>query len=220
MGTLTAEVAVLGLAIAFTSPVSVVTVILLLSLSNGRRRAFGFVFGWLTAIAVIAVFTVTVLHGQDYSSSQTSPSRGASAAELLIGCLLLIGSAAAYRRRGGSAQSTPKWLDRLDRTHWLLAVAVGSFMLTYSLCVVAVAEILKANVSSGDEAVAFVVFSLASIVTIAAPIVVAIARPERSEQTLAKWRGWLLRNSRTIVLIMLMIIGAILIARGTQGLVA
>ena len=220
MGTLIAEVAALGLAIAFTSPVSVVTVILLLSMSNGRRRALSFVAGWLIAIAVIGVLTVTVLQGQNFSSRQTDPSRVASALEILLGCLLLVGSAVAYRRRKGSTQSPPVWLDRLDRMHWSFAIGVGSLMLTYSLCVVAVAEILKANITSLDAGVAFVVFALASITTIAAPIVVAIAAPERSEETLARWKLWLIGNSRTIVLVMLMVIGAILIARGTYSLTA
>ncbi|MGZ4302553.1 MAG: GAP family protein [Gaiellaceae bacterium] len=179
MGTLIAEVAALGLAIAFTSPVSVVTVIILLSRSSGRRRALSFVAGWLIAIAVIGVLTVTVLQGQNFSSRQTDPSRAASAAEVLLGCLLLVGSAVAYRRSKGSTQSPPTWLNRLDRMHWLFAVGVGSLMLTYSLCVVAVAL---------DAGVAFVVFALASITTIAAPIVVAVAAPERSAETLAKWR--------------------------------
>lgn len=220
MGTLIAEVAALGLAIAFTSPVSVVTVILLLSMSNGRRRALSFVAGWLIAIAVIGVLTVTVLQGQNFSSRQTDPSRVASALEVLLGCLLLVGSTVAYRRRKGSTQSAPAWLDRLDRMHWSFAIGVGSLMLTYSLCVVAVAEILKANITSLDAGVAFVVFALASITTIAAPIVVAIAAPERSEETLARWKLWLIGNSRTIVLVMLMVIGAILIARGTYSLTA
>jgi hypothetical protein len=91
-------------------------------------------------------------------------------------------------------------------------------MLTYSLCVIAVAEILKANVTGLDAGVAFVVFGLASITTIAAPVVVAVAAPERSAEMLAKWRQWLVGNSRTIVLVMLMVIGAILIARGTYSL--
>jgi hypothetical protein len=91
-------------------------------------------------------------------------------------------------------------------------------MLTYSLCVTAVAEILKANVTRLDVGVAFVVFGLASITTIAAPVVVAVVAPERSAETLAKWRLWLIGNSRTIVLVMLMVIGAILIARGTYSL--
>ena len=84
----------------------------------------------------------------------------------MLGCLLLVGSSVAYRRRKGSTQSPPAWLDRLGRMHWLFAVGVGSLMLTYSLCVIAVAEILKANVTGLDAGVAFVVFGLASITTI------------------------------------------------------
>jgi threonine/homoserine/homoserine lactone efflux protein len=94
VGTLIAEVAALGLAIAFTSPVSVVTVIILLSMSNGRRRAVSFVAGWLIAIALIGVLTVTLLQGQNFGSRQTDPPV-ASAAEVLLGCLLLAGSAVA-----------------------------------------------------------------------------------------------------------------------------
>jgi len=95
---------------------------------------------------------------------------------------------------------------------------MGQVQLTYSLCVIAVAEILKANVTRLDAGVAFVVFGLASITTIAIPVVVAVAAPERSAETLAKWRVWLVGNSRTIVLVILMVIGAILIARGTYSL--
>ena len=79
MGTLLAEVAALGLAVAFTSPVSVVTVIVLLSMPAGRRRALAFVGGWLVAIAVIGALTVFVLQGQDFGSRSSTPSRAASA---------------------------------------------------------------------------------------------------------------------------------------------
>jgi hypothetical protein len=56
------------------------------------------------------------------------------------------------------------------------------------------------------------------ITTITAPVVVAVAAPELSTESLAKWRLWLIGNSRTSVLVMLMVIGAILIARGTYSL--
>ena len=68
MGTLVAEVAALGLAVAFTSPVSVVTVIVLLSMPSGRRRALAFVCGWLIAIAAIGAIAIFVLHGQNFGS--------------------------------------------------------------------------------------------------------------------------------------------------------
>ena len=221
MGTLVAEVAALGLAVAFTSPVSVVTVIVLLSMPSGRRRALAFVCGWLIAIAAIGAIAIFVLHGQDFSSKRSTPSRAASALEILLGSLLLLWAVVAYRRRKPPKEgvSEPKWLSRVEGTHWLLAVAVGAIMLSYALSLAAASEILKANVSGPDAAAAIVVFSLTSIVTIAAPIVIAVAAPERSAQRLAVWKTWLLGNSRTVVLVVLMVVAALLIARGISDLV-
>ena len=221
MGTLVAEVAALGLAVAFTSPVSVVTVIVLLSMPSGRRRALAFVIGWLIAIAAIGAIAIFVLHGQDFSSKHSTPSRAASALEILLGSLLLLWAVVAYRRRKPSKESVaePKWLSRVEGTHWLLAVAVGAIMLSYALSLAAASEILKANVSSLDSAAAIVVFSLTSIVTVAAPIVVAVAAPERSAQRLAAWKAWLLGNSHALVLVVLMVVAVLLIVRGISDLV-
>jgi hypothetical protein len=115
--------------------------------------------------------------------------------------------------------SEPRWLSRVEGTHWLLAVAVGAIMLSYALSLAAASEILKANVSSLDAAAAIVVFSLTSIVTVAAPIVVAVTAPERSAQRLATWKAWLLGNSHTVVLVVLMVVAALLIVRGISDLV-
>jgi threonine/homoserine/homoserine lactone efflux protein len=227
MGPLIGTVLVLGLAVAVTSPLSVVTVIVLLSMPSGRRRGFAFVAGWLVAIAAIAILTVFVLHGQDFSSKQTTPSREASIAEIAIGCLLLVWTAVKHRRRsrerraGAPPQTAapPKWLDRLGRTNWLIGVAVGAVMLTYSITLVASTEILKANLSVADDAVAFILFGVASIVTIAAPVVFVIVAPARADATLARWKEWLLENSGTVVLVVLMAVGAALIAKGAYDLV-
>jgi Sap, sulfolipid-1-addressing protein len=222
MGTLVAEVAALGLAVAFTSPVSVVTVIVLLSMPSGPRRALAFLCGWLIAIAVIGVLMVFVLHGQDFSSRSSTPSQAASALEVLLGSLLLIWAVVAYRRREPSkgGQSTPKWLGRIERTHWLLALAVGAIMLSYGLSLAAASEILKANVSRVDAGVAVTVFALTSILTVAAPIVVALVAPDRAAQRLEAWKTWLLGNSRAVALVVLMIVAAAVIVRGIHDLIA
>jgi hypothetical protein len=222
VGTLLAEVAGLGLAVALTSPVSVVTVIVLLSLPAGRRRGLAFLVGWLIALAVIAALILFVLHGQDFGSRSSSPSRAASALEVLLGSLLLIWAVVAYRRREPSSgvPSTPKWLGRIERTHWLLALAVGALMLSYGLTLAAASEILKANVSRLDATVAITVFALTSMVTVAAPIVAVVVAPERSEERLATWKAWLLGNSRVVTLIVLMVVAALLIVRGVHDLVA
>lgn len=220
MGTLLGEVAALGLAVAFTSPVSVVTVIVLLSMPSGLRRAIAFVCGWLAALAGIGLLVVFVLNGQDFGSRHTTPSRATSAVEIVLGSLLFVWALFAFRRRGpaGRGASTPKWLGRVERTHWLLAVAVGAIMLSYALSLAAVSEILKANVSAADEAVAVAVFALTSVVTVVAPIVVVAVAPERSAQTLADWKAWLLGNSRAVVLVVLMNVAVFLVVRGANDL--
>ncbi len=212
----------LGLAIAVCSPVSVVTVIVLLTMPSGRRRGIAFLVGWLLAIAVIAVVVVGFAHGQDFSSNKTTPSRAASIAEVVVGVILVLAAFRGLRSRGqrGASGGTPKWLARLDDTHWVIAVVVGAFMLTYSLTIAAAAEVLKANVSAEDDILAFAVFAVASIITILAPIVVVIVAPDRSTRLLAAWRGWLLGNSRLIGLIALVVIGAALIVRGVHDLIA
>jgi len=214
----------LGLAIAFCSPVSVVTVIVLLTMPSGRLRGVAFVLGWLLAIAVLAAIVVAVGNGQDFSSHKTTPSRAASWIEIAVGLLAVVAAARALRRRRQgagtpSSSETPKWLNRLDQTNWLLAVLVGAFMLTYSLTIAAAAEILKANVSPGDDVIAFVVFAAASVITIVAPIVVALIAPDRAEERLAAWRAWLLGNSRVIGLVALVVIGVLLIVRGAHDLI-
>jgi hypothetical protein len=171
---------------------------------------------------VIAALMLFVLHGQDFGSRSSTPSRAASALEVLLGSLLLIWAVVAYRRRkpASGGVSTPKWLDRIAGTHWLLAVAVGALMLSYGLTLAAASEILKANVSRFDETAAITVFALASLVTVAAPIVAVVAAPERSEERLETWKAWLLANSRAVVLVVLMVVGALLIVRGVHDLVA
>ena len=140
----------------------------------------------------------------------------------MLGSLLLIWAVVAYRRREPSkgGQSTPKWLDRIEQTHWLLAVAVGAIMLSYGLSLAAASEILKANVSRVDAGVAIAVFALTSILTVAAPIVVALVAPDRAAQRLEAWKAWLLGNSRAVALVVLMIVAAFLIVRGIYDLAA
>ena len=212
----------LGLAIAVCSPVSVVTVIVLLTMPEGRRRGIAFVVGWILAIAVIAVVVVALGQGLDFSAHKTTPSRAASAVEIAVGLIAILAAARALRRRRErtAGNETPKWLNRLDRTNWLAAVVVGAVMLTYSLTIAASAEVLKANVSATDDALSFAVFALASIATILAPIIVVTVNPDRSAERLAAWRSWLLGNSRVIGLVALIVIGAALIARGAHDLVA
>jgi hypothetical protein len=43
-------------------------------------------------------------------------------------------------------------------------------------------------------------------------------RPEQADATLTRWKEWLIQNSGTVVLVVLMVVGAALIVRGAVDL--
>jgi hypothetical protein len=71
-----------------------------------------------------------------------------------------------------------------------------------------------------DAGVAIALFALTSILTVAAPIVVALVAPDRAAQRLEGWKAWLLGNSRAVALVVLMVVAAAVIVRGIHDLIA
>jgi hypothetical protein len=219
--TLIASVAVLGLAVAFSSPTSVLAVLVLLSMPSGLRRSYAFLAGWIVTIALIGVALV-VFPALDFQSSRTTPSRTASIAELVVGCFLVVGAVTLHRRPPigdrPPRDPMPEWLVRLVGRHWAVALAAGGVMLTYSLTIVAILEILKANVDALDRAIALTVFALGSIVTITAPIAYATVAPERAAEHLESWKHWLVGHSRAIGVVLLAGIGGAIILKALYDL--
>jgi hypothetical protein len=219
--TLLVSVALLGLAVAFSSPTSVLAVYVLLSMPSGLRRSVAFVGGWIATIGLIGLLVV-VFPSVDFHSSQTTPSRAASIGELVVGALLVVGAVVVQRRPATAEPKdpVPGWLVRLVGRHWAVALVAGGVMLTYSVTLVAVLEILKADVGVLDRVIAIGVFALASIVTITAPIAYTALAPDRAATDLERSRRWLIAHSRTIAVALLTLIGVAIMLKAGYDLVA
>ena len=219
MQTLIVSVVLLGLAVALSSPTSVLAVLVILEITSGVRRGVAFVVGWVATIALFGVVLV-LFPAFDFQRSQTTPSRAASIAELVIGAALVAGAVVVHRRpvRETPKDPIPEWLTRLVGRHWAVAVAAGAFMLTYSLTIVAALEILKAHVGTVDQIVAYAVYGVTSILTIMVPILITLAAPERAAATLTAFRQWLTNHSRTISVVLLAAIGLAIIAKAAFDL--
>ncbi len=217
--TLIVSVAALGLAVAFSSPTSVLAVLVLLDLPSGIRRAIAFVIGWVVTIAVIGAVVVLV-PALDFRTSQTTPSRLASIAEIVIGAALIVGAVVLNRRPVSETAKdpVPQWLTNLVGRHWAVALAAGGVMLTYSITLVAALEILKANVGTVDRVVALIVFAAASIVTITAPILFSALAPQRAVDDRSRLRRWIAKHQRTIGVALLAAIGAAIILKAVFDL--
>ena len=219
MQTLIVSVVLLGLAVALSSPTSVLAVLVILEITSGVRRGVAFVVGWVATIALFGVVLV-LFPAFDFQRSQTTPSRAASIAELVIGAALVAGAVVVHRRpvRETPKDPIPEWLTRLVGRHWAVAFAAGAFMLTYSLTIVAALEILKAHVGTVDQIVAYAVYGVTSILTIMVPILITLVAPERAAATLTAFRQWLTNHSRTISVVLLAVIGLAIIAKAAFDL--
>jgi hypothetical protein len=220
MEPLIVSVALLGLGVALSSPTSVLAVLVLLGMPSGLRRSYAFLGGWLATIGLIGV-VVVAFPSANFGSSKSTPSRAASIAEILLGLLLVAGSVVLHRRpvvERAPRDPMPAWLTRLVGRHWSIALAAGGLMLTYSLTIVAMLEILKANVDTLDRAAAVVTFALTSILTVGAPVVYATVAPEHAAAHLESWKRWLSTHARVIGVILLAGIGAAIIAKAIYDL--
>lgn len=218
--TLIVSVALLGLGVALSSPTSVLAVLVLLGMPSGLRRSYAFVGGWLVTIGLIGVIVVA-FPSANFRSSQSTPSRAASIAEILLGVLMIAGSVVLHRRpvvERAPRDPMPAWLTRLVGRHWSIALAAGGLMLTYSLTIVAMLEILKAHVDTLDRSIAVLIFALTSILTIGAPVAYATIAPERAAAQLEGWKRWLSTHARIIGVVLLAGLGAAIIVKAVYDL--
>ena len=214
MGALIASVAVLGLAVAFSSIGSLIAVLILLELPGGVRRSIAFVAGWIFMIGVITL-GLEAFPSFDYRTSRSTPSRLTSIIEILIGLGLIVWAIRLYRRPRPVTPKdpVPERLRRLMSRSPALSAAAGALMLTYSVTVIAALEVLKAHVGRLNGALAMLVYAATSVLVLCVPVVYAAVAPERSKTALASGKRWLTFNWQLISAVLIALIGVAIICK-------
>lgn len=206
------------------SPLPIIAVVLMLVTSRGRANALAFVIGWALTIAVLGGVLVAVGIGSGTSDSG-GPSTGASVLKLVLGGLLLLVAAKQWRDRpaAGEDPPMPKWMGALDG--FTPVKAFGAAMLLSGLnpknlllIIAGAAAVVGAGASSGEEAVAWALFTLIATVGVATPVVIAFAMGKRSKDLLERLKAWLAHNNTVIMAVLLLVIGVKLIGDGIAGL--
>ena len=82
----------------------------------------------------------------------------------------------------------------------------------------ALKDISETHPSTTQYIVAWVFFSLVSLLPLAIAIVMLFVAPERAERTLQASRDWLLRNRRKVAVVVVFLLVASLLRNGIAGL--
>jgi hypothetical protein len=208
-----------GLLIALR-PLGLTAVLLLLSGQRGTVRSIGFAIGWIVTIAVIGVAVVIAFHGAQTGSSERAATTAASVGELILGVAAL--AAAGEIRRRGRRRTAPrppaKWPERLDRVGVPMALVAGIIAVSHVTAAAASLEIYRAHLTSHQDVIAVGWLAIVGTSAIVIPVVLVALSPERFRPELTRMSGWIDAHSDQAASVVLVVLGAYLIARGVTGI--
>ena len=144
--------------------------------------------------------------------------------KLVLGLLLLLVAARQWRGRPheGDDAPTAKWMGALDAFTPVKALGAGVVLGTVNpknllLIVGGAAAVAQTGVSTGDQVIAWAVFTLIASLGVGAPVVIFFALGDRAAKLLDELKTWLARNNTAIMAVLCLIIAVKLVGDAITG---
>ncbi len=225
MGNAIVHVLPFAIAIAI-SPLPVIVVVLILVSERAREKGFGYIIGRLLTLAVV-MGVVVIVYGANskHLVHRATPTTAASIARIVVGVLVVLLAAWLWysRPKHGAEPHPSRLLRHVDRVTPIRAFVLGTLLVlldisTAILAVLAAIDIGQAQLSFGQTVGASVVFLAIATVTSTAPFVLYLAGGPALARRLSVAKTWLVKNEKTVMAILFLVVGALLISRGIRNL--
>jgi threonine/homoserine/homoserine lactone efflux protein len=210
----------LGVAI---SPIPIIAIILMLLSKRSGVNSTAFLVGWVLGIAVVLSVVVAV-SGTATLETSTGPTTGVSWVKVVLGVLLLVVGLRDWRKRpkGGEEPALPKWLASIEGVTPAKAGGLGVLLSAVNpknllLLIGAGVAIAQEAPTTGDKAVAMIIFILIAVSTVALPVILNLTMGQRAKAILQSLDGWLKVNNATVMAVLMLVIGFVLIGKGIGG---
>lgn len=194
------------------SPIPIVAVTLMLATPHARPNAGAFLVGWLVGLAagVTAVYAIT---GGDGGEAP----EWLRVSQVVAGVLALLLAAAAWSQRTRPRTGEPWWLRSLDalgppRAAGLaVTLSVGN---PKNLVLIVGAATALAEAEAGDATTGLAAFVVLGCLGVAVPLTAYLLFGERSRRSLERLRAWFTAHDAVVLAVILLVVGAKLIADG------
>jgi hypothetical protein len=203
---------------------TIITTVLMLLSPDAKSRTVGLLVGCLVGVGgAVALFTLLadLLPTQDSGGS----SLAAAVIKMVVGVLLVVLALREWRERRGKGDRAelPKWMAGVDSMTPGKALVLGlllSAVVPKNLLLALSAGLIvgEAGFSSGRAAVVIVVFTAIATSTVAVPVVAHLVAPARLHGPFERLREWLVENNVTIMVVVLLVIGAVIIGNSIASL--
>ena len=208
------------------SPMPIAACVLLLATPRARVIGPAFLLGWIAGIAIVGTIVMLVAAPSD-ANDAGGPATWVSWLKLGLGVLLLLVAVRQWRSqpKGDAPAEPPKWMGALEKLTPVKALA-AAFVLggvnpkNLLIIIAAGVAVAQTGISSGDQAIAWTVFTIIAAVGVAAPVVIFFALGDRAKAILDGLKVWLIRHNTAVLAVLFLIIGFKLIGDAITGFAA
>ncbi|MFT0610049.1 GAP family protein [Rhodococcus qingshengii] len=237
MGSLLLQQIPLALGIIM-SPLAVVAVVAVLFSERARINSIAYLIGWYLGIVVALAGSYVILTALQVHQ-RTHPPLWVPIIHLVLGATLLAGAWFVYSRsrRGvqamaaavapgdvvAAAPQLPKMLQSVEHFQPMRSGVLGFALFVLNpidmSCAIAAAMNLRlSTVAPTSQIVSAVIFSLASVTSVAVPVALLLIKKDEATEPLLKIRTWIATNTHLLNVGLLVLIAAMQISKGVQGL--
>lgn len=220
MGTVLIDLLPMILASAIV-PVGLIINTILLMGENGKLRSAAFI-GGVTLSRLIQGALFGFVFGAAAEAS-SGPSPVASTLLLVAGVLFLIKGVKTFLKEPDPDDPPPKWMAAIDSltAGKLFLIGAGWVMIAIKLWVFTLAAlqiIRDAYLGLTPSIIVYLIYAIGCIILMLIPLIMYIVAPAPTKTLLAKFRVWLEKNNRGIMIVVSAVFGVFFLYKGISGL--
>jgi hypothetical protein len=221
VGWINAELALVAIA-AMLSPTTLSFSVLALVLGDRPLRT-GFLFYAGALIATLAIGVIAALVLGDAAASKTStPKTWVAIVDIVAAVLLLVYVVRVVRRPPDPARAAGM-IARMSKVASSPAIAIVGAGATLAnpggFIPVALKNISERDPSPAQYVVDWLFFSIVSLLPLAAALVSLLVAPDWTTRMLRRARDWLELHARTVAVVIIVLLAAVLLRNGIAGLI-
>lgn len=220
MGWIDGELAIVAVA-AMLSPTTLTFSVLALVVSDRPfRTGIWFYLGALSAMLVIGVAAAFFL-GNEAASSTSTPKTWVAVLDIVFAATLLVWVAHVWRRPV-DPEKIEGMVDKMGKvaeSPWIAILAAGATLANAGGFIpIALKDISELDPSTTQYVVAWIFFSLISLLPIALALVLLLVAHDWTVRILESAQDWLVKHAWTLAMVIVALVAVSLLRNGIAGL--
>ena len=220
------EILVLALSAAFSPTLFAAVMVMLLS-TSAKRLMLGCLLGaYLVSFTLGLVIIFALPHSSAVRTTRNtlSPTLDIVLGLIAVGIAIVLSSGLGdrvktrreQRKPAKEQKGPPRWRQALDQGSPRAAIVVGALLgfpgVSY---LVALGLIHKQDWAAGAVIAAVLLFCLIMLVIVELPLLGFALAPEGTVKVVARFKAWFIKDARQIAMTASLVVGALLLVRGT-----